>query len=185
MGNKIHFARISSLIHLKLLVERWNHVGLKNKYQKSEIRSAEYRINALLGDFPPKNLDLCSKCRAVYTVAGIIKPPITFDEMVKLLYQFDMLCSEPCGVTTPHLLPQQHPASSKFPIIFEGAGISCNNCKTSLIVLSIMSQSESEVKRTIRALQNKSLVCADCLLAFTNHIDGISAEVISAVRGTV
>ena len=44
MGNKIHFARISSLIHLKLLVERWNHVGLKNKYQKSEIRSAEYRI---------------------------------------------------------------------------------------------------------------------------------------------
>ena len=57
MVNKIHFARISSLIHLKLLVERWNHVGLKNKYQKSEIRSAEYRLY-----HPPQALPLQNGC---------------------------------------------------------------------------------------------------------------------------
>ena len=90
----------------------------------------------------------------------------------------------PVGVTTPHLLPQQHPASFKLPGIFQESGISCENCQTSLITLTILAQSDAGVNRAFTDLQYKKLVCSRCLLAFTGKIDKISYEVISAVRGT-
>lgn len=141
-------------------------------------------LGGLFGEFPPKSLPLCSKCRASYTVAGIIKPPISFDEMVKLLYQYDLLCDEPCGVTTPHLLPQQHSGSSRLPIIFEMFRINCNNCVTSFIALSLFAQNERDVNRAIKELRRKSLICDQCLDAFLDNADAISYQVISALKGS-
>ena len=49
-------------------------------------------MRSLLGEFPPKNAALCNKCRTSYFFAGIIDSSLTFDELVKILYQYNMLC---------------------------------------------------------------------------------------------
>ena len=138
-------------------------------------------IRLLLGD-PFKNADLCEKCRISYTVADIIGPPLTFDELVKQLYHYGVLCAEPCGVTTPHLLPQQHPASSELPSILQKYGISCQRCTTSFITLSILAQSDADVKRAIANLQRKNLICKHCLSEFLAKIDQIGFDIVYATK---
>ncbi len=139
-------------------------------------------VRLFLGD-PFENADLCDKCRISYTVADIIGPPLTFDELIKLLYHYGVLCSEPCGVTTPHLLPQQHSVSSELPSILQKYGISCQRCTTSFITLSILGQSDADVEHAIADLQRRSLICQHCLLAFLGKIDQISFDLVYATKG--
>ncbi len=140
-------------------------------------------MRSLLGEFPPKNAALCNKCRTSYFFAGIIGSSLTFDELVKLLYQYNMLCSEPCGVTTPHLLSQQHPASDELSGMLQKSGISCQNCLTSFVILSILAHNESDINRAVLDSQRKNLICNRCLLIFANKIDKITCDILSTVKG--
>ena len=140
-------------------------------------------LGKLLGDFPPKGLHLCDKCQIAYTVAGVIHPPITLDELVELLYQYGMLCDKPCGTVNRHLLPQQHSAISELPEIFQKSGINCQNCTVSFIILSIFAQTERDVTRAATDLQRKHLICNQCLHVFVENIDKITLEVLSAIKG--
>ena len=139
-------------------------------------------VKLLLGE-PFQNADLCDKCRISYTVADIIGPPLTFDELVKLLYHYGALCTEPCGVTTPHLLPQRHSASSELRSILQKYGISCQTCATSFITLSMLGQNDSDLERAVTKLQRKNLICQHCLLAFLDRIDRISFDIVYAMKG--
>lgn len=137
----------------------------------------------LAGDFPPKHIPLCDKCRTAYTVAGIIKPQISFDQMIGTLHQFGLLCVDPCGnFINPNQLPQQHSSAFELPETFKRYGINCGRCRTALVTLSTLLRDENDIYRVVPDMLNKNLVCSTCLNAFTNNINDISAEVISTVR---
>ena len=91
-------------------------------------------LGKILGDFPPKGLDLCDQCRTAYTVASIFKPPLNYDQLVDILYNFALLCPKPCGVVVSK--PPQPGIGFKTLQLFLRSGISCHNCRISLLTMA-------------------------------------------------
>lgn len=139
----------------------------------------------LFGDFPPKSVSLCEQCRTALAVAGIIKPPISFDEMSAVLYEFGLLCRTPCGKGSfikPDYLPLRHSSANILQQIPEKYGVECGRCRLSLTTMSCLVNDDYNFRRALPRMLDKELVCQSCLDKFMYNANNIAQEVISAVR---
>ena len=121
-------------------------------------------LRSIIGEFPPKHVPLCDTCRTAYTVAGIIKPPYSFNRMVASIYHFGLLCENPCGnFVKPHRQPPQNPANHKWTEIMERFEIDCKQCQTAILTMSFLVENEIDAVDIVTPkLLEKQLICKEC-----------------------
>ena len=128
-------------------------------------------LNKLIGDFPPKWVTLCEKCRTAYTVSGLFvnRPP--YKELVSMLYECALLCDEPCysGVD-PGTLPLQSPIGHQSQLLFiREMDITCERCRTALLTMMAFTDIVNDYESIANTLHSKDLVCQECLLKFIKY----------------
>lgn len=141
-------------------------------------------LGKLLGDFPPKGLNLCDQCRTAYTSAGIFTPPLNYDQLVDILYNFALLCPKPCGVVFPK--PPQPGIGFRALQLFLRSGISCHNCRVALLtmthIVSIITTLRPEFSPSNHLiaetymLKGENLICDECLSAFRENYQGLMSD---------
>ena len=136
-------------------------------------------LGKLLGDFPPKNANLCDKCRTSYTVTGIIKPPMSYDQLVEYLYSHGLLCINPCGVMSNTALTPPPPEYFQLDTVLQDHGISCGRCRTAFLTGMAF---DFDIAKTMPALIEKDIVCRSCMMLFSQNFRAIYLEVASLLH---
>lgn len=128
-------------------------------------------FKSLFGDFPPKNLPLCDKCRGAYTAVGIIQPPLPYNTVVEFLYSHSLLCPIPCGEFRRPSVPQTQQGYQALST-FRKIGMDCEQCSTALLTVVKLVQSvdtplsPNDFKNLAYSLHHKNVVCEKCLVVF-------------------
>ena len=130
-------------------------------------------LNTLLGDSLPKWLDLCDQCRTAYIAAGIFNPPLNYNQLVDILYNFALLCSKPCGVVLSK--PPQPGIGFKALQLFLSSGINCHHCRIALLtmthIVSVITALRPEFCTAIGNLDHS--LNQDCA-TITIYLEGVS-----------